>query len=297
MTACAFLGLGIMGRAMVRNLLAAGHRVTVYNRSPGPAQQLEREGAAVASSPAGSVSGAEVVFTCLTDGDALESVVLGEQGALGAAAAGTVFIDTSTVAPKAARRIAQACEQRGVAALDAPVSGGEQGAVDGSLSVMVGGSQEAFDRVVPLLEVIGATIEHVGEAGAGQTVKAANQLLVAGIYTLVSEALLVLEAEQVELDPAIRVLVGGLAGNRVLELKGRSMLDRRFEPGARVDLHRKDLTIALELAKGAGIPVPLTAVVGQLYEALGAQGHGDLDHSAVFQLLACLAGREGPDRA
>ena len=294
MTTCAFLGLGIMGRAMVRNLLAAGHPVTVYNRSPGPAKLLEADGASVAPTPAAAVAGAEVVFTCLTDGDALETVVLGEQGALGGAGTGTVLVDTSTVAPGTARRLAEVCEPHGVTVLDAPVSGGEQGAVDGSLSVMVGGDREAFVRVLPLLEVIGATIEHVGQAGAGQTVKAANQLLVAGIYTLVSEALLVLEAEEVELDPALRVLAGGLAGNRVLELKGRSMLDRRFEPGARVDLHRKDLGIALDVAAGAGIPVPLTAVVGQLYEALGAQGHGDLDHSAVFQLLAGLAGRAQP---
>lgn len=291
MTRCGFVGLGIIGRAMVRNLLAAGHEVAVFNRSPGPAAALAAEGAVPAASPRDAAQGAEVVLTCVSDSTALEAVVLGPAGVLEGAAAGTVLVDHSTVAPTSAREVASRCAERGVAALDAPVSGGEEGAVAGTLSIMVGGDAGSLERVRPLLEVLGATVRHVGPSGAGQLVKAANQLLVGGTLALVAEALLLLEAEDVDVGTAVEVLGGGLAGSRVLETKAQRMLERRFAPGARADLHRKDLAITAQVARQAGVPTLLTAVVGQLFEALHAQGRGDLDHSAVIAVLADLAGR------
>ena len=294
MTACAFLGLGIMGREMARNLLDGGHEVTVYNRSPAPVELLVDMGAHAATTPAEAASEAEVVLLCLADGAAVEQVVLGGQGVLEGARAGTIVIDHSTIDPATSEHIAARCAERGIQALDAPVSGGDVGARDATLSIMVGGEVDAFARARPLLEVLGRTIEHVGVAGAGQRVKAANQLLVGGIYTLVSEALLLMEDQRVDTDAALVVLGGGLAGSRILELKGPSMHRRSFEAGAKVELQRKDLRIALDLARDAGIAVPVTAVVAQLYEALVAQGGGALDHSAILTVLEQLAGQGSP---
>ena len=294
MASCAFVGLGVMGREMARNLLAAGHDVAVFNRSPGPAQDLEAAGAVVAETPAQAARSAEVVLTCLLDGPVVADVILGEGGVLAGASPGTIVVDHSTIDPATSVRVAEACAACDVMALDAPVSGGDAGARAGTLSIMVGGEIDAVERVRPILEVLGSTIEHVGAAGAGQRVKAANQLLVAGIYSLVSEALLLVEDEGIDADAAVRVLAGGLAGSRILETKAATMRERSFEPGARVDLHRKDLGIVLELARDAGVAVPVTAVVSQLYEALAAQGGGDLDHSAVLTVIERLAGRGTP---
>lgn len=297
MTRCAFIGLGIMGREMARNLLEAGHEVRVANRSPEPVEALAAAGATPAATPAEAARGAEVVFTCLLDGPVVEQVLLGTDGVLEGCAPGTIIIDHSTIDPATAVRVAAAGAERQVRVLDAPVSGGDAGAREGTLSIMIGGDRDAVEEVRPLLEVLGRTIEHVGAAGAGQQVKAANQLLVAGIYSLVSEALLLVEDEAIDADASLRVLAGGLAGNRILDTKASSMRARSFEPGARVDLHRKDLGIVLDLARGAGVALPVTAVVAQLYEALAAQGHGDLDHSSVLQVLEQLAGRTPPDPA
>ena len=292
MTRCAFIGLGIMGREMARNLLAAGYEVTVWNRSPGPAQDLESAGAVVASSPAEAARSADVVLTCLLDGPVVEQVLLGDGGVLEGARPGAIVVDSSTIDPATSVRVATAGGERGVTVLDAPVSGGDAGARQGTLAIMIGGERAAVEQVRPILEVLGSTIEHVGAAGAGQRVKAANQLLVAGIYSLVGEALLLVEEDGIDADAAVAVLAGGLAGSRILDTKAARMRQRSFEPGARVDLHRKDLGIVLELARDAGVAVPVTAVVAQLYEALAAQGGGDLDHSAVLLVLERLAGRD-----
>ncbi len=281
-----------MGRGMARNLLAAGHEVVVTNRSPGPVAELAAAGAETAATPAQAAAAADVVLTCLLDGPVVEQAILGPDGVLQGARPGTVVIDHSTIDPATAIRIATGCADQGVTALDAPVSGGDVAARDGTLSIMVGGDADAVDRVRPVLEVLGATIEHVGAAGAGQRVKAANQLLVGGIYSLVSEAILVVEEEGIDAEAALRVLAGGLAGSRILDLRAGSMRERSFVPGASTDIQRKDLRIALDVARSSGIAMPVTAVVAQLYEALAGQGGGALDHSAVLLVLERLAGRD-----
>jgi 2-hydroxy-3-oxopropionate reductase len=285
MARIAFIGLGIMGLPMAVNLVRAGHDVTGHNRSPARTSRFAEQGGQAADSVRDAVRGAEFVITMLPDSpdvDAVADDVLTASGAL--------WIDMSTIAPATARAIATRCREAGLRALDAPVSGGEQGAVDGTLSIMVGGAAADVETAGPVLDVLGATIVHVGPAGAGQTVKAANQLIVAGTIGLVAEALGLLDAQGVDLEPAVRVLSGGLAGSAVLEKKSPAMLSREFAPGFRVDLHHKDLGIALGSAREAGVPLPLGAVVAQLMAAARAQGHGDLDHSALLLVLEQLAG-------
>jgi 2-hydroxy-3-oxopropionate reductase len=291
MTVIGFVGLGVMGRPMAANLLAAGHELIVHNRSPEAVQQLVAKGAKAASGPAEAAAGAEVVILVLPDSPDVEQVALGEGGVLSAAAAGTLLIDMSTVKPDTAKLVAEAAEARRVRFLDAPVSGGEQGAIEASLSVMVGGDPDDFERARPILEALGTTVVHVGPTGSGQTVKAANQLIVAGTIELVSEAIVLLEAYGVDMEPAIRVLAGGLAGNRILERKASGMLAHDFQPGFRIDLHHKDLGITLAAAREAGVAVPVTALVAQMLVALRGLGRGSLDHSAILTLIEDLSGR------
>jgi 2-hydroxy-3-oxopropionate reductase len=286
-----FIGLGVMGRPMAEHLVRAGHQVTVHNRSQGPVRVLVEAGAKAASSAAEAADGAEVVITMVPDSPDVEAVVLGEHGVLETARRGLLLIDMSTIRPDTAREVAEAAAARGVRFLDAPVSGGQAGAVEATLSIMVGGSAEDFQAARPLLETLGRTIVHVGPVGAGQTVKAANQLIVAGVIELVSEAIVLLEAHQVEMGPAVEVLAGGLAGNQVLERKAAGMLARRFDPGFRIDLHHKDLGIVTSAAREAGVVIPLGAVVAQLVASLKAQGDGGLDHSALLKLVEQLSGR------
>jgi 2-hydroxy-3-oxopropionate reductase len=292
MTRIAFVGLGIMGLPMATNLVRAGHEVVGYNRSEGKRRKLADAGGSAAGSVAEAVRGAEVVITMLPDSPDVEAVVLGPEGVLDSADGGTALVDMSTIAPATTRAVAARATQVGLPALDAPVSGGEQGAVDGTLSIMVGGEREHFESVLPLLEVLGSTIVHLGPAGAGQTVKAANQLIVAGTIQLVAEALTYLDSQGVELEPAVRVLSGGLAGSAVLERKAAAMLTHQFSPGFRIDLHHKDLGIVVDSAREAGVVIPLGAVVAQLMAAARAQGLGDLDHSALLLGVERLAGRE-----
>jgi 2-hydroxy-3-oxopropionate reductase len=232
-----------------------------------------------------------VVITMLPDSPDVEQVVLGADGVLAHARPGTLLIDMSTVRPQTARTIADAAAGRGVRALDAPVSGGEQGAVEGTLSIMVGGAEADAEAARPVLEALGTTVVHVGPAGAGQTVKAANQLVVAGTIQLVAEAIVLLEASGVDAGAGLRVLAGGLAGSTVLDRKATGMLARSFAPGFRVDLHHKDLGIMLEAAREAGAVVPVGALLAQLMAALRAQGDGALDHTALLRLAERMAGR------
>ena len=280
-----FIGLGIMGLPMAVNLVRDGHEVSGYNRSSAKAERLAEEGGQAAGSMAEAVRDADVVITMLPDSPDVEAVVFGENGVL--ANTDALLIDMSTVSPATARAIAERHER----SLDAPVSGGEQGAVDGALSIMVGGRADDFDAALPVLRAMGKTIVHVGPAGAGQTVKAANQLIVAGTIQLVAEALTFVDAHGVDLKAAVEVLSGGLAGSTVLDRKSDAMLRHEFEPGFRVDLHHKDLGIALEAARQAGVAVPLGAVVAQLMAALRAQGDGGLDHSALLLGVERLSGR------
>jgi 2-hydroxy-3-oxopropionate reductase len=287
MTKIGFLGLGIMGGPMAANLVEAGFDVTGYNRTRAKVDGLVAAGGKAADSVGEAVRDAEVVVTMLPDSPDVQEVVLGPEGVLAHAAPDVLLIDCSTIRPDVSREIAAR-----IRAVDAPVSGGEQGAIDGTLSIMVGGADAEFATAKPVLDAIGGTVVHVGAAGAGQTVKAANQLIVAGTIELVAEALVFLRAHEVDTAAAIRVLAGGLAGNRILDRKAQAMAERRFEPGFRVDLHHKDLGIVQAAAREAGVAIPLGAVVAQLMGALVAQGYGGRDHGALIDLVTLLSGHE-----
>jgi 2-hydroxy-3-oxopropionate reductase len=290
-SAIGFIGLGIMGGPMAANLVRAGYDVVGYNRSPAAIERLVAAGGRAADSVAGAVRDVDVVITMLPDSPDVTAVALGDGGIVESGKPGLLYVDMSTIAPQTAREVAEAARAKDIHVLDAPVSGGEQGAIDGTLSIMVGGDAADMARAEPVLNAVGKTVVHVGPAGAGQTVKAANQLVVAGIIELVAEAIVLLDASGVDAAAGLRVLAGGLAGNRVLDRRAESMLARRFAPGFRVDLHHKDLGIALSVARDAGVVVPLGAVVAQLMAALRAQGDGSLDHTALLALVERLSGR------
>jgi 2-hydroxy-3-oxopropionate reductase len=283
-----FIGLGIMGGPMAANLVRAGFDVTGYNRSSAAVDRLVAAGGRAGGSVADVVQGADVVITMLPDTPDVEAVadVIIEAGH-----PGLLYIDMSTIRPQAARAVATAAQEKGIRVLDAPVSGGEQGAIDGALSIMVGGDAADVERAGPVFAALGTTIVHVGPAGAGQTVKAANQLVVAGTIELVAEAIVLLEASGVDAAAGLRVLAGGLAGNRILDRKANTMLAREFAPGFRVDLHHKDLGIVLSVARDAGVVIPLGAQVAQLMAALRARGDGSLDHTALLRIVELLSGK------
>jgi 2-hydroxy-3-oxopropionate reductase len=287
----AFIGLGVMGAPMARRLVDAGYPVVAYSRTPAGVERLVEHGAQGATSAREAVAAASIVMTMLPDSPDVEEVALGARGFLEVAEPGTVHVDLSSIAPASAVRIAEAAAARGVRALDAPVSGGEVGAIAGTLSIMVGGDEGALEEVRGALEVLGKTIVHVGPPGAGQTVKAANQLIVAGTIQLVAEALVFLDAHGVELGAAVEVLAGGLAGNRILDLKAEGMLAHEFDPGFRIDLHHKDLGNLLRAAREAGVPLPLGSSVADILVTARAQGLGHLDHSALLLTMERLAGR------
>jgi len=281
-----FIGLGIMGAPMARHLLETGFPLTVHSRSPAPVDALVSDGAVRATSPAEVAGASDVVITMLPDTPDVEHVMLGDVGVAAGAAAGALVIDMSTIDPGPTRAIAGQLRQHGVEMLDAPVSGGERGAIDGTLSIMVGGHDGAFARAQPILQVMGKNIVHVGPSGAGQITKACNQLVVAATIEAVAEALVL--AERSGVDPAkVRdALLGGFAGSKILEVHGQRMLDHAFEPGFRARLHRKDARIVLDAAQAAGSPIPAFQVVAaQLDRLVDETDRGDLDHSALFTLL------------
>ncbi|GAB2746902.1 2-hydroxy-3-oxopropionate reductase [Salinifilum aidingensis] len=292
MSRIGFIGLGIMGGPMAANLVAAGHEVVGHNRSRAKVDRLVEQGGTAASSIAEAVRGADVVITMLPDSPDVEEAVTGEDGVLAHARPGTLLVDCSTIRPDVARRVDEAAADKGVRVLDAPVSGGEPKAIDGTLSIMAGGSEEAFAAARELLDVVGSTIVHVGPAGAGQTVKAANQLIVAGNIGLLAEALVFLESYGVDTKAGLEVLGGGLAGSTVLDAKGTKMRDREFGPGFRLELHHKDMGIVQAAAREAGLTIPLGSLVSQLVAAANAQGDGALDHSGLLRQVTRLNGRE-----
>ena len=285
------VGLGIMGGPMAANLLEAGYTVIGYDSQPAALERLGAAGGRLADSVAAVTTDADVVITMLPDSPHVEEVVLGPGGVLENAKPGLLLIDMSTIRPDSSVKVAQEAAARGVRALDAPVSGGEKGAIDGVLSIMVGGDEDVFAAALPVLEVLGKTIVHVGPAGAGQTVKAANQLVVGGTYALVAEAIVLLEASGVDASRGLDVLAGGLAGSRILELKRESMVARQFAPGFRIDLHHKDMGIALAAAREAGVALPVTGLIAQLIAAARAQGYGSLDHSVLLKVLENVSGK------
>jgi 2-hydroxy-3-oxopropionate reductase len=291
MTTVGFIGLGIMGGPMASNLLRAGFDVIGFDLVESSLERLAGEGGQVAPSVARATADADVVITMLPNFPQVEAVAFGEGGVLESAKPGLLYIDMSSIRPQTSRRIAEEGAEHGVRVLDAPVSGGEKGAIDGVLSIMVGGSADDFAEAMSLFEPLGKTIVHVGPAGAGQTVKAANQLVVGGTYALVAEAIVLLEASGLDAGLGLDVLAGGLAGSRILELKRRSMVERQFEPGFRIDLHHKDMGIVLDAAREAEVALPVGGLVAQLIASARARGHGHLDHSALLKVAENLSGR------
>ncbi len=286
----AFIGLGIMGGPMSEHLVEAGHTVIGFNRSPGPVERLVRAGGRGATSVAEAVREADVIITMVPDSPDVEGLALGEGGIYANARQGAIHVDMSSIRPDVSARLAEAGKAAGVRVMDAPVSGGETGAIEGALSIMVGADRADFDEVKPILDAMGTTVVLVGPPGSGQTVKAANQLIVAGTIELVAEAIVFLRAYGVDTEAAVAVLAGGLAGNRILERKAANMLAGNFEPGFRIDLHHKDMGIVTAAARERDVVIPLGALTAQLVAAVRAQGDGDLDHSALLRGVERLSG-------
>jgi 2-hydroxy-3-oxopropionate reductase len=285
-----FIGLGIMGKPMAENLIEAGYDVVAYNRTREKAEQLD--GAAVAETPKEVAERSDVIITMLPDSPQVEEVIAGEDGVLDGIKKGALVVDMSTISPVVTEGLADKASERGASTLDAPVSGGDVGAIDGTLSIMVGGSEEDFERALPLFEVMGKTVTHVGPVGTGQVVKAANQIVVALTIEAVSEALVLGSKGGVPPEKILDVLGGGLAGNKVMEVKREKMLDHSFDPGFRVELHHKDLGIALAAGREYGVNLPVTAIVDQMLETLKMRGRGDQDHSALLTLIEDSSGHE-----
>jgi len=293
-TSVAVIGLGIMGAPMAANLVKAGYQVVGYNRSQEPIDKLVELGGKGATSVADAVRDADVIITMVPDSPDVVAVARGtedEPGLVASAKSGAIWVDCSTIRPDVAREVAAEAKAAGLRPLDGPVSGGEAGAIEGVLSIMVGGEAADLEEVRPVLETVGSTVVLVGPNGSGQTVKAANQLIVAGTIELVAEALVFLEAYDVDTTAAVEVLAGGLAGNRILDRKAASMIKREFQPGFRIDLHHKDMGIVLDSARAAGVAIPLGSHTAQLVQDLRNLGHGGLDHSALLLLVEQLSGR------
>ena len=288
-TRIGLIGTGIMGRPMGHNLLKAGYPLVVHDRVRGPVDELVAAGAAEASSAREVAARSEVVITMLPDSPEVQAVVLGPDGLLEGLRPGTIYIDMSTISPIVTRELAPLVEAKDCQMLDAPVSGGEKGAMEATLSIMVGGPKEIFDRVLPIFQAMGKNIVHMGDHGAGQVTKAANQIVVALTIQAVSEALVL--AAKAGVDPAKvrQALLGGFAQSRILELHGQRMLDRNFKPGFKVRLHQKDLNIALSTGKALGVPLPATATVQEAFTALRGLGRDDYDHSSLVTLIEDLA--------
>jgi 2-hydroxy-3-oxopropionate reductase len=288
-----FVGLGIMGRPMARNLMEAGRELVLYNRTRQKAEELAEEGGGeVAGSPSEVAQSSGVIFTMLPGPPEVEEVVAGEDGLLEGTGEGSLIVDMSTSSPVLARELARIARERGVGMLDAPVSGGDVGAEVGTLSIMAGGSEEDFERARPLFEVMGETVTHVGPPGTGQVVKACNQIVVALTIEAVSEALVLGSKAGVNPEKILEVLSGGLAANKVMEVKRDKFLEHDFEPGGKIEFHRKDLRIALEAGREYGVPLPVTALVCQMFEALMARGRSGWDHSALLTFIEDLARHE-----
>jgi 2-hydroxy-3-oxopropionate reductase len=284
-----FIGLGIMGQPMVRNLLRAGYRVVVRDVVAAPVDALVAEGAESGGSPRDVAERTDLLITMLPDSPEVEAVYAGVDGALEAARPGWLAIDMSSISPRVAREMAERAAAAGAAMLDAPVSGGDKGAIAGTLSIMVGGSAADYERALPVLQALGKTIVHVGPSGAGQVAKVCNQVVVAVVIEAVSEALVL--GAKAGVDPAriADVLQGGLAATKVLEMRRDNILGGRFDPGFRIRLHLKDLKNALDLAREAGVVLPATAEVEQLMQRARIAGRGEYDHSGLVTVLEDLA--------
>jgi 2-hydroxy-3-oxopropionate reductase len=284
-----FIGLGIMGRPMAKNLLKAGHPLVVHSRSKGPVDQLTDAGARAATSPKAVAEQVDILITMLPNSPDVEQVALGPAGVVEGVRQGLIYVDMSTISPLVSQKVGKALAARGAQMLDAPVSGGERGAIDGALSIMVGGDQATFDRVLPVLQAMGKTITHLGPLGAGGFTKLANQIIVAVNLTALGEALTLAKKAGLNRELTLRALGGGLAGSRCLDQKTSNYLSNTYTPGFKIDLHFKDLGLIMESGRALGVPLPTTALVQELFAALRVRGRGGLDHSAVITLLEDLA--------
>jgi 2-hydroxy-3-oxopropionate reductase len=288
-----FIGLGIMGRPMAKNLMKAGYELVLHNRSPEKAEELAEEGnATAAGSPMEVAEVCDIVITMLPDSPDVEAVVAGEGGVLEGIRDGALLVDMSTISPVVTEELSERVREKGASMLDAPVSGGDVGAIEGALSIMVGGSEEDFERARPLFDVMGKVATHVGPTGSGQVVKACNQIVVALTIEAVSEALVLGSKGGVAPEKLVEALSGGLAGSAVMEAKKEKFFSHDFEPGFRIELHHKDLGIALAAGREYGVALPVTAIVDQMLEASKAKGRGDRDHSALLTLLEEAAQHE-----
>jgi 2-hydroxy-3-oxopropionate reductase len=287
-----FIGLGIMGKPMARNLMKAGYPLVVHNRSRAAVDELSKEGVQPAASSQEVAARSEVLITMLPDSPDVEFVYLGEQSVFAGGKPGMLLIDMSSISPIVARKLAADAQKRGMDMLDAPVSGGEAGAIGATLSIMIGGKAAAVERAMPIFQALGKNIVHVGDAGAGQVTKAANQMVVGTTIAIVSEALVL--ATKAGVDPAKvrQALLGGFAQSKILEAHGQKMLDRNFKPGFRIRLHEKDMKIALATGSEYGVPLIVTGQVAQMMTAMKSMGNGDLDHSGLVRFVEELAQTE-----
>jgi 2-hydroxy-3-oxopropionate reductase len=285
-----FIGLGIMGRPMARKLLKAGYPLVVHSRSRGPVDEIAGVGAKVGTSPRDVAAQSDVMITMLPNSPDVEQVVLGRDGVIEGARPGLVLLDMSTISPIVSQRIGAALAEKSVAMLDAPVSGGEKGAVDGVLSIMVGGDKAVFDKALSIFQAMGKTITHLGPLGAGGFTKLANQIIVAVNLTALGEALTLAKKAGLDRELTLTALAGGLAGSKCLDQKKPNYVSETYNPGFKIDLHYKDLGLIMESARALGVPLPATAAVQELFSALRVKGRGGLDHSCVITLLEDLAG-------
>jgi 2-hydroxy-3-oxopropionate reductase len=287
-----FIGLGIMGKPMASHLIAAGHTVHVYNRSPEPVRELAAKGAVACSSSKEVAQKSDIIFIMVPDTPDVEAVLFGKNGVADGVKPGSIVVDMSSISPIATKEFAQRLERLGVKMLDAPVSGGQVGAEQATLSIMVGGEVEVFEKIKPYFELMGKNIVHIGENGAGQTCKVANQIVVALTIEAVGEALLFASKAGADPKKVRSALLGGFAQSRILELHGERMIGRNFTPGFRIRLHQKDLNLALQAARNLGVSLPNTATAQELFNAVAAQGGSDLDHSALVLALETLANHQ-----
>lgn len=287
-----FIGLGIMGRGMTHNLLKAGFDVTVWNRTASRMDEFVEAGATAADSPADLAAKCDIIMTCVSDTPDVRAVTLGEDGVIHGVQPGALVIDHSTISPHVTREIAAKLHAKGVAMLDAPISGGSEGAARGTLSIMAGGEKESFERAMPYLEAFGKTITYVGGQGAGQMVKLVNQILVVVNMLAVSEALIFAEAGGLDLEQTLNAVAGGAAGSWMLSNRGTQAIVRDFRPGFTVDLQQKDLRLVLEAADQMGVPVLATGLVFNLYRTLQQQGLGGEGNHALIKALEKMTGIE-----
>ena len=284
-----FIGLGIMGKPMATHLLKAGHPLFILSSSASSAA-LKQEGATLLNSPKELAEQTDVIITMVPDSPEVEALVFGKDGLLEGMKAGSLFIDMSTIAPASSINIFNKLKEKGVEALDAPVSGGQTGAEAATLSIMVGGTAAAFQRALPIFEKMGKNIVHIGDAGAGQTTKACNQIVVGMTIQAVAEALTLAKKSGVDVAKVRAALLGGFAQSKILDLHGQRIIDRNFKPGFKIKLHRKDMNIVLQTAKNLDMPLPGSAVVASQMDAIIARGDGELDHSSLALFLESISG-------